>query len=90
MDDTSRRVVSRYLGRYLARREVSRTADRWKSLPKGWTEKSLKKFWDNLSGGGEHEVTRCIEQMTGNIDDPGAFCAAAKDRLEGKGWRSER
>jgi hypothetical protein len=67
-----------------------KTADKWKTLPKGWTLKSLKKFWEGLTGGKKHKVTACIKHVTGKIDDPGAFCASAMDRLEGTGWRSKR
>lgn len=67
-----------------------RTAAKWETLPKGWTEKSLRKFWESLHGRAKHKVSVCVEHMKGKIDDPGAFCAAARDRLEGTGWRSER
>lgn len=63
----------------------------WDSLPEGWTEASLKEFWGSLVGDRVHKVTACIKKMTGTgIDDPGAFCASLADRIEGKGWRSER
>lgn len=67
-----------------------RTAEKWQSLPKGWTLDSLKKFWKGLTGQRKHKVTACIEHMKGKVDDPGAFCASARDRLEGTSWRSER
>lgn len=75
--------------------EMDKTAakgDKWKhGLPKGWTEESLKSFWGKLGGKGQHKVTACIGKIekAGGIDDPGAFCAALADRMEGKGWRSE-
>ena len=28
--------------------------------------------------------------MEGKVDDAGAFCASLADRVEGKGWRSDR
>lgn len=47
----------------------------WKSLPKGWDEKSARKFWDTLVGDVAHKRTKCIEKLEGtDIDDPGAFC----------------
>ena len=68
-----------------------KTAEKWQGLPKGWTNASLKKFWESLTGDAKHKVTKCIKQMTGKVDDPGAFCASARDRIEGTtGWRGER
>lgn len=63
----------------------------WESLPKGWTEESVKKFWGALTGDVKHKVTKCIKKMEGKggLDDPGAFCASLADKVEGKGWRSE-
>lgn len=67
-----------------------RTAQ-WEKLPKGWTQGSLEDFWKTLTGSVKHKVTKCIEKMKGTeIDDPGAFCASLADKIEGKGWRSER
>jgi len=66
-----------------------KTAKPWSSLPKGWTEESLENFWNSLTGDVKHKVTKCIKEMKGKLDDPGAFCASARDRIEGKGWRSE-
>ena len=54
----------------------------WENLPKGWTEKSLRSFWNSLGGKGEHKVTRCIEKMKDKIDNPGAFCASLERRIE--------
>ena len=62
----------------------------WENLPDGWTEESVKSFWDSLVGDVKHKVTKCIKKMKGKgMDDPGAFCASLRDRIEGKGWRSE-
>ena len=61
----------------------------WESLPKGWTDESAKKFWDSLTGEAKHKVTKCIEKMKGNMDDPGAFCASLADLVD-PGWRSRR
>lgn len=67
----------------------AKTAARWEDLPPGWDASSRKKFWDSLVGDVKHKVTKCIERMKDEkgIDDPGAFCAALADRIEGKGWR---
>jgi hypothetical protein len=74
----------------IARRWLRR-AEKWETLPKGWTDESRKKFWSTLTGDVKHKVTKCIKEMEGKggIDDPGAFCAALADRVEGKSWRSE-
>ncbi len=68
---------------------LTRQADKWKSMPKGWDTKSRKKFWDTLVGDNKHKVTKCIKEMgaKGDIDDPGAFCASLADRVLGKDWR---
>lgn len=67
----------------------SREAKGWDRLPKGWTQESVEKLWDSLTGERKHKVTACIKKMTGKVDDPGAFCASLADMME-PGWRSER
>jgi hypothetical protein len=65
---------------------------KWKKLPDGWTKGSRRKFWDSLVGDSEHPVTTCMEKMEGKdgIDDPGAFCAALRDRVDGTTkWRGD-
>jgi len=63
-------------------------AARWETMPKGWTDESRKKFWDNLtSRAPKHKVTQCIKEMEGKVGDPGAFCASLADRVD-PGWRS--
>jgi len=70
---------------------ASRRTAQWEKLPAGWTEASLRSFWDSLVGSVKHKVTKCIEKISEtDIDDPAAFCASLADRIEGKGWRSER
>jgi hypothetical protein len=67
-----------------------RTAGPWDSLPAGWDRSSLESFWGSLTGEVKHKVTKCIDRMTGKIDDPGAFCASLADKVEGKEWRSKK
>jgi len=43
-----------------------------------------------MTGEVKHKVTKCIKDMEGKIDDPGAFCASLADKVEGKEWRSRR
>ncbi len=57
------------------------TSDKWKSLPKGWNQDSLKKFWNSLTGDRKHKITKCIEKMKGKVDDPGAFCGGLASRV---------
>ena len=63
---------------------VLRQADKWKTMPQGWDDASRKKFWESLTGDVKHKVTKCIKQMEGKVDDPGAFCASLADRVEGR------
>lgn len=56
----------------------------WDNLPKGWTEKSVKKFAKSLAKKGAKEkgfFDACVDKMKGNIDDPEAFCASIKDEV---------
>jgi hypothetical protein len=62
----------------------------WEKLPKGWTEESVKKFWDSLTGDVKHRVTKCIKLMEDKMDDPEAFCASLRDTVEGRTeWRGK-
>ena len=63
----------------------------WETLPKGWTEESLKKMWESLTGRApKHKVSACMRKMEGKIDDPGAFCASLADKILGRtDWRGE-
>ena len=71
--------------------EQTLVAKKWKKLPKGWTNKSVESYWKSLVGDVKHKVTKCIKRMKdeGGITDPGAFCAALADRVEGTAWRHE-
>lgn len=69
---------------------ITRQAEKWEGMPKGWDADSRKKFWETLTGDNKHKVTKCIKEMSKGdkgIDDPGAFCAALADRVLGPGWR---
>jgi len=69
---------------------VLKQADKWKTMPKGWDAASRTKFWESLTGDNKHKVTKCISEMDGKVDDPGAFCASLADRVMGKDWRSKK
>ena len=73
----------------MSKASPTRVAKRWKKLPKGWTDESVRKFWDNLtSAAPKHKVTECIKQMEGKFDNPGAFCGGLADWMI-PGWRQE-
>lgn len=67
---------------------LTRQADKWKSLPPGWDQGSVDKFWESLTGENKHHVTKCISQMEGKVDDPGAFCGSLADKVD-PGWREK-
>ena len=65
-------------------------ADAWSKLPKGWTQESVEKFWGSFTGDVKHKVTKCMEQMSGKVDDTGAFCGSLADKVEGTtSWRGK-
>lgn len=83
--ESGRRTVSARM----VRQALGIKADKWKTLPEGWTKKSLESFWETLTGRApKHKVTRCIKQMEGKIGDPGAFCASLADAVT-PGWRKK-
>jgi len=72
-------------------RPIIKSADGWETLPKGWTDDSVKKFWKSLTGENKHKVTKCMKKMEGKFDDPGAFCASLADKVEGTTmWRGKK
>jgi hypothetical protein len=52
-----------------------RKGHKWRKLPKGWSAKSRKKYYESIGGFDE-----CMEKMKDKMDEPGAFCASLKDR----------
>jgi len=70
---------------------IAKEAIGWSKLPKGWTQESVKKFWKSLTGQAKHKVTKCMKEMKGKFDDPGAFCASLADLVEGTTkWRGKK
>lgn len=66
------------------------TEEKFKKLPKGWTEDSLNKFIKTLTGKTKGDpkgmFKACVEKIKEtDIDDPEAFCGALKARFVGKG-----
>lgn len=57
--------------------------EQWETLPRGWTEDSLQRFWRSLTGDRKHKITQCIKKIEKNpeIDDPKAFCASLARRI---------
>ena len=85
----AKKFISQWRSRGASESRVFTGADKWKKMPKGWTDESRKKFWDSLtSRAPKHKVTQCIKQMKGKVDDPGAFCASLADSVN-PGWRQE-
>jgi len=68
--------------------EEAAKGNKWKTMPKGWTDESRKKFWNSLVGDSVHQVTKCMKEMEGKVDDPGAFCGSLADRVV-PGWRKK-
>lgn len=66
---------------------LTKQAEAWSKLPAGWTQDSVESFWSTLTGENKHKVTKCIKEMEGKFDDPGAFCASLADKVD-PGWRS--
>jgi hypothetical protein len=73
--------ASALFGQDLVKLAGLKEADKWKSLPKGWTEDSLKSFWSSIGGKGAHKITACMKKMSDKMDDPGAFCGGLASRL---------
>jgi len=53
---------------------------RWEDLP-GWTQESVEKFWDSLTGDREHRIKACMKAMARKVSDPGAFCGGLASRV---------
>lgn len=75
---------------YVKHASAARVAKKWKNLPPGWTDESVKKFWKTLGKGTpKHKVWNCVEKMTDNISNPGGFCGGLADWME-PGWRQDK
>lgn len=69
------------------KKDDDKSKGKWSTLPKGWTKKSAKSFWNSIGG----SVTDCKRKLKDakEIDNTGAFCASLRD-LMGNGdtsWR---
>ena len=72
-------IVLTRIGHCDLAREIMLVADKWETRPSGWDEKSVTRFWSSIGG----SVSKCIKKLADveAIDNPGAFCAALKDRI---------
>jgi len=67
--------------------------DGWSDKPKGWTNKSIKKFSGSLVKGGakkEDFFDKCVKRMQGKVSNPEAYCASVKDSVyKSTYWRGK-
>lgn len=40
-----------------------------------------KKYWESLTEGAEHKITKCMEKVKSWVDNPGAFCRALAEKV---------
>lgn len=68
----------------LAERYLKLTAKKkpWSKKPKGWKDKSIKKYYKTMSEDSKHPFTTCVEKMKKHIDNPEAYCASIRDIAE--------
>lgn len=64
--------------------------------PKGWTDKSVKKYTKTFTKKMKGKATspgffkKCVKKMQGKVDNPEGFCAALKDEAhDSTGWRGK-
>jgi hypothetical protein len=70
--------------------KLAKKKPKWKKLPKGWSQKTVKKYWDSLTEESEHPFTECVKEMKGKMKKPEGFCAKTKDVATGTTkWRGE-
>jgi hypothetical protein len=74
----NRVLASAIFGQDILHMAGEQVAEAWESMPGGWTPESRKKFWNSIG----KSVTKCIKKMEGKVDDPAAFCASLKDKVE--------
>jgi hypothetical protein len=68
----------------------------FETKPKGWTDKSIKKYSSTFSKKMKGNVKskgffdKCVKKMQGKVDNPEGFCAALKDEnFKSTGWRGK-
>lgn len=71
----------------LLKEGTEKDAAGWTSLPKGWDEDSLKKFFKTLTDANpKHPWTACFDKIKGKVKNPEAFCGSLKSIAIEKGW----
>ena len=68
----------------------------FETKPKGWTDKSIKKYSDTFTSKMKGDVKskaffeKCVKKMKGKMDNPEGFCASLKDEQHGSTyWRGK-
>ena len=66
----------------------------FETKPKGWTDKSVKKYGRSLVKGGGREkgfFKKCVEKMKDKMENPEGFCASVKDEAwDSTYWRGKK
>lgn len=66
----------------------------FETKPKGWTDKSVKKYGRSLvKGGGRAKgfFKKCVEKMKDKMENPEGFCASVKDEAwDSTYWRGKK
>ena len=61
--------------------------------PEGWDKESVAKFGKSIGKSPDEKgfFDACVKKMTGEVDDPQAFCANLLDTYKGTTkWRGEK
>lgn len=67
-----------YIIRHAIREAIE---EAWETLPRGWSEESLQRFWSSLTKNRKHKITACAKRIAGHVSDPWAFCGSLASRL---------
>lgn len=83
-------------GKPMSKSTLPVTEAGFEDKPKGWTDKSIKKFsktfTDKMKGTVKSKdfFDKCVKKMQGKVDNPEGFCAALKDEAYGSTyWRGK-
>jgi hypothetical protein len=69
------------------KKDDDKSKGKWNTLPKGWTKKSAKSFWNSIGG----SVTDCKRKLKDDkdIDNAGEVCANLKNLAKDEDWGKE-
>lgn len=59
----------------------------WDKLPPGWTQESVQKMWNTMTGKHERKITQCMKKMEGKVSNTGAFCGSLASQV---GYRKSK